>query len=129
MKPLNLRITHISAAIVVALSACSTSAERKSFSEDAANYCDVHKICYWEKSGKLEGLEGLTGIEKQQVLANEIRSAVSTPEMQELIYGKGATVPPEEFYPYLQEAIPKLTGKPFDCPAIPEFYLPSTDDL
>lgn len=129
MIPLFLRITPIPVAVLMALSACSISSGQKLFIEDAAKYCDVHKISYWEKSGKLEGLEGLTGIEKQQVLANEIRSAVSTPEMQELIYGKGATVPPEEFYPYLQEAIPKLTGKPFDCPAIPQFYLQSTDDL
>lgn len=129
MIPLFLRVPHISAAIVVALSACSTSAGRKSFSEDAANCCDVHKISYWAKSGKLEGLEGLNGIEKQQVLAKEIQSSVSASEMQELIYVKGANVSPEEFYPYLQEAIPKLTGKPFDCPAIPQFYLQSTDDL
>jgi len=127
MNPLFLGVTHISVAIVMALSACSTSAGRKSFSKDAAKYCDVHKISYWKKSGKLEALERLNGIEKQQVLAKEIRSSVSTSEMQELIYVKGANVSPEEFYPYLQEAIPKLTGKPFDCPAIPEFYVPSDE--
>lgn len=107
---------------------CSDEPDRQVFINDATKYCDVHKISYWEKSGKLETLERMNGIEKQQVLAREIRSAVSTSEMQELIYVKGANVPPEEFYPYLQEVIPKLTGKPFDCPAIPDFYLPSADE-
>lgn len=107
---------------------CSDEPDRQVFIDDATKYCDVHKISYWEKSGKLEALERMNGIEKQQVLAREIRSAVSTSEMQELIYVKGANVSPEEFYPYLQEVIPKLTGKPFDCPAIPQFYLPSSDE-
>ncbi|MCR6651285.1 MAG: hypothetical protein NVV73_07240 [Cellvibrionaceae bacterium] len=107
---------------------CSDYQDRQVFIDDATKYCDVHKVSYWGKSGKLEALERMNGIEKQQILAREIRSAVSTSEMQELIYVKGANVSPEEFYPYLQEVVPKLTGKPFDCPAIPEFYLPAAGE-
>jgi hypothetical protein len=110
---------------LVCIAACSNQADRQAYIDDADRYCEVHKESYWEETGKLEALNQLNGMEKQIELAKEIRSSVKTSEMQALIYEKGASVPAEEFYPYLQEAIPKLTGKPYDCPAILEFYLPT----
>lgn len=109
--------------LVVAIS-CSSNKKQDAFIEDALRYCDVHKLSFWEKEGRLEALSQLNGMEKQAELSRIIRSSVKTREMQDIIYGKGAAVSAEEFYPYLQQAIPQLTGKPFDCPAIPEFYLP-----
>jgi hypothetical protein len=107
------------------IAACSNQADRQAFINDANRYCEVHKESYWEESGKLETLSQLNGMEKQIELAKEIRSSVKTPEVQALIYERGAGVPAEEFYPYLQKEIPKLTGKSYDCPAILEFYLPT----
>ena len=110
---------------LVGITACSNQLGRQAFISDADMYCEVHKASYWEEGGRLEALNQLNGVEKQIELAREVRSSVKTPEMQALIYERGASVPAEEFYPYLQEAIPKLTGKSYDCPAILEFYLPT----
>jgi hypothetical protein len=82
---------------LVCIAACSNQSGRQAFIKDADRYCEVHKESYWEKSGKLEALDQLNGMEKQIEFAKEIRSSVKTPEMQALIYERGASVPAEEF--------------------------------
>jgi hypothetical protein len=103
--------------------ACSGSKERQLFIADAERFCEIHKVSTWEKEGKLEALNQLDPTEKLAELTRVIRATVETPEMQKIIFDEGRGLPAEEFYPYLQKAIPELTGRPFDCPAIPEFYV------
>jgi len=105
------------------LNACSTGKDRQAYIDDADRFCDIHKISSWERDGKLDALNRLDPTQKAAELTRAIRATIKTPEMKTIIFEKGRKLPADEFYPYLQQAIPELTGLPFDCPAIPEFYL------
>lgn len=105
------------------LSACSGGDDRDLFIADADRFCEIHKVSTWEKDGKLEALNQLDPAEKLAELTRVIRATVRTPEMQEIIFEEGRSLPAQAFYPYLQKQIPELTGRPFDCPAVPEFYV------
>ncbi len=115
---------YIFALIFLASCSFSEGAKQKTaFQEDANRYCEVHGFEYWQKDNKLEALNSLNGMEKQAELIRVFRAAVKTDEMQQLIFDEGGSLPAKEFYPFLQKELPKLTGEPFVCPAIPEFYL------
>lgn len=109
--------------VSIALAACSSDEYRQLFIEDAKRFCEVHNISTWGKDGRLEALNQLDPTEKLAELTRVIRSTVRTPEMQTIIFEEGRSLPAAEFYPFLQKAIPELTGSPFDCPTIPEFYV------
>ncbi len=68
-------------------------------------------------------LNTLTPTEKQKVLIKEIRLAVKTPEMNEIIFTERANISAQDFYPFLQKRIYELTQEAFICPAIAEFYV------
>jgi hypothetical protein len=110
--------------IIASAFSCSVKNDMtSSFRVDAKKYCEVHGIAYWQKDNKLESLNTLNGMEKQAELIRVIRSAVDTPEMQKVIFDEGGKLPAEDFYLFLQRELPKLTTQPFDCPAIPKFYI------
>ncbi len=109
------------------LASCFEAEEEKTqvFLMDVKHFCEIHDLKYWEKSGKLEDLNKLDSSERQTTLVRAIHGSVSTPEMKEVVFlADDDDRPLNEYYPYLQKEIPKLTGKPFDCPAIEEFYTP-----
>lgn len=109
--------------VLITLTSCSASESRQLFIDDAKRFCEVHNISTWEKDGRLDALNQLDPTEKLAELTRVIRSTVRTPEMQTIIFEEGRSLPATEFYPFLQKEIPELTGSPFDCPAIPEFYV------
>jgi hypothetical protein len=108
------------------LISCSTANNKQNtYRADASHFCEIHDITYWETSGKLEELNSLNSSERQTTLLKAIHNAVSTPEMKKVIFLDGDDNRPlSEYYIYLQQAIPKLTGEPFVCPAVKEFYNP-----
>lgn len=71
----------------------------------------------------LDTLNAMRPTEKQQTLMQEIRLAVTSPEMEAIIFTEGQQITAEDFYPYLQRRIPDLTKESFVCPHIEEFYL------
>lgn len=101
---------------------CSGSKDRQAFIDDADRFCKIHKLTSWEQ-GRLEALNQLDPTKKLEELTRIIRSTVTTTEMQKIIFEEGRSLPAEDFYPFLQQAIPEMTGIPFTCPAIPEFYV------
>lgn len=101
---------------------CSGSKDRQAFIDDADRFCEIHKLTSWEQ-GRLEALNQLDPTKKLEELTRIIRSTVTTKEMQTIIFEEGRSLPAEDFYPFLQQAIPELTGIPFNCTAIPEFYI------
>jgi hypothetical protein len=104
--------------------ACSTSkVDVEPYRSEAKAYCRAHTPEYWIQSGRLDELNALRPTEKAQALIKEFRLSIKSKEMREIIFDKGGKLPVKEFYPYLQKKIPELTGEPFDCPAIPEFYI------
>mgnify|MGYP001325793357 CR=1 FL=1 len=109
--------------IFVTSMSCSSSKDRQAFIDDADRFCEIHKLTSWEQGGRLEALNQLDPTEKLEELTRIIRATVTTTEMQKIIFEKGRSLPAEDFYPFLQQAIPELTGTPFNCPAIPEFYI------
>lgn len=93
------------------------------FREEANAFCLVHSIDYWKETGQLEALHTLDPTQRQIRLAKEIRSTITSEEMVRVIYEEAQALSAEEFYPYLQRELPKLTGQPFECPNIKDFYL------
>jgi len=110
--------------VTLSLIACSTAAsEQSAFQEEADAFCQAHSVDYWSRSGKLDDLNALSPTEKQVRLIEELRSTVTSEEMKEIIYKEAQALSVEEFYPYLQRALPKLTGQSFECPEIEVFYI------
>lgn len=91
--------------------------------QKARAFCQVHSVEYWKNSAKLDELNALGPTEKQVRLIEEIRSTITSEEMRRVVYEEAQGLSAEEFYPYLQRELPKLTGKPFDCPEIEAFYI------
>lgn len=117
MKPLCIYL------VLLTLSACSSASSQNAFLEEARAFCQVHSVEYWKNSAKLDELNALGPTEKQVRLIEEIRSTITSEEMRRVVYEEAQGLSAEEFYPYLQRELPKLTGKPFDCPEIEEFYV------
>lgn len=110
--------------LCLAVFACgSHNNEIAVYRAEAAHYCAVHSADYWVSNHRLMELNTLTPTEKQKVLIKEIRLAVKTPEMNEIIFTEGANISAQDFYPFLQKRIPELTQEAFICPAIAEFYV------
>lgn len=106
------------------LAACSSATPpQRAFQEEARAFCRVHSIEYWKESGQLDDLKALSPTEKQIRLTEEVRSKITSEEMERVIYEDAQAVNAEEFYPYLQHELPKLTGEPFECPALEAFYI------
>ncbi|WP_347332727.1 hypothetical protein [Marinimicrobium locisalis] len=106
------------------LAACSSASPPQSaFQEEARAFCRVHSIDYWKNTNQLDELNALGPTEKQIRLTEEIRSTITSEEMKRVIYEDAQALNAEEFYPYLQHELPKLTGEPFECPAIEAFYI------
>ncbi|WP_027328859.1 hypothetical protein [Marinimicrobium agarilyticum] len=101
----------------------SAEPTQDTFQKEAEAFCQVHSIDYWKGNGRLEPLNELSPTEKQSRLNREIRSTINSKEMERVIYEEAQTLSADEFYPYLQREVPKLTGRPFKCPAIKAFYL------
>ena len=112
-------------AILLLLAGCSTgnSNEVARYRSDAAAYCNAHSVEYWQNTGKLDALNAMRPTEKATALMKTFRGAVQTEAMAKVIFDEGGKLPAAEFYPYLQAQIPKLTEQPFDCPAVPAFYV------
>ena len=110
--------------VLILLTACSSADPGQgTFREEAEAFCQVHSIDYWKESGRLEELNALGPTEKQIRLIKEIRSTINSEEMERVIYEEAQTLSADEFYPYLQKELPKLTGRPFECPEIDAFYV------
>ncbi len=107
----------------VAVGCSSSDGKLATYRTEAKAYCSAHTPEYWINSGKLEKLNSMRPTEKAQALIKEFRLSVTSTEMATLIFDTGGKIPAEEFYPFLQKEIPKLTKQPFNCPSIPEFYL------
>ncbi len=109
---------------LLTLTACSNATPPENvFLEEAHAFCRVHSIDYWKESGQLEELNALDPTEKQIRLTKEIRSTITSEEMERVVYKEAQALSAEDFYPYLQRELPKLTGKPFECPEIEAFYV------
>lgn len=115
--------------IVLALTSClndashSDNALKDIYIKETVEFCEVHSVEYWENSGQLEALNAMNASEKQIELIRVIHSTVKQPKLQGIVFTDNANTPPlKDYYPYLQAEIPKLTGKPFECPAIEAFY-------
>lgn len=111
--------------ITLLLSACSsgTNSEIALYRSDANAYCNAHSIEYWQSTGKLNELNTMRPAEKAAELMKTFHQVVQTNAMATVIFDEGGKLPAVEFYPYLQQEISKLTEQPFDCPAIPAFYV------
>lgn len=111
--------------IALLLSACSSSKSNEIalYRSDANTYCNAHSVDYWQSTGKLNELNAMRPAEKAAELMKTFRQTVQTNAMATIIFDEGGKLPAAEFYPYLQKEIAKLTGQPFDCPAIPSFYM------
>ena len=117
--------SYLSLFIVLLLLTGCSSPNRvvASYRSDAAAYCIAHSIEYWQSTGKLEALNAMRPSEKAAALMKTFRGTVKTEAMAQVIFDKASKLPAAQFYPYLQEQIPTLTKQPFDCPAIPAFYV------
>ena len=111
--------------IALLLSGCSSgpNSDVARYRSDAKAYCNAHSVEYWQSTGKLEALNAMRPSEKAAKLMKTFRQAVQTEAMTKVIFDEGGKLPATEFYPYLQQQIPKLTEQPFDCSAIPAFYV------
>lgn len=114
-------ITILVSMLVVSCS--SSNGQLAAYRAEASAYCQSHTPEYWIQSGRLAELNAMHPTEKQEALIKEFRLSVNSKEMEAVIFDEGGKLPAKEFYPYLQKKIPELTKEPFDCPAIPEFYI------
>lgn len=85
---------------------CSSSKDRQSFIDDADRFCEIHKLTSWEQSGRMEALNQLDPSERLEELTRIIRATVTTTEIKKIIFEEGRSLPAEDFYPFLQQAIP-----------------------
>ena len=109
---------------IVSIPAClGGNSSADGYREEVRHFCQVHNFDYWKSTGKLDELNAMRPTDKQRALIEEIHASVTSPELEAIVFTKGERVTARRYYSYLQKEIPKLTGEPFDCPAIAEFYV------
>lgn len=110
---------------ILVLSGCSKedSSRVNAFQKEASDYCYAHSVEYWKENELLEKLHNARPEEKQKMFIQEFDSKITSKEMNDIVLDKPKNITSINFYPYLQENIPKLTGEPFECEAIQKFYM------
>lgn len=112
-----LPITLLFTAAVFA-AACSKQDSTADYKKEAAAICEVHNPANWKDLP--------TDAQPQQIQAmhaEKLRAALKSEAMKNIIVNI-PKVQMDQRYHYVAEAIAKLTGEPFVCPAMESYLSP-----
>ena len=101
---------------MVLLVACTKKESVADYKSEAKALCEVFNPEKWENMPK-----DLTPVQIQQKLADGIEAAVHSEKMKEVVQTI-PKIPAELRYKYVVESITTLTGEPYSCPGLKDYF-------
>ena len=102
--------------LLATLSGCAKKESVADYKSEAKALCEVFNPEKWENMPK-----DLTPVQIQQKLADGIEAAVHSDKMKEVIQTI-PKIPAELRYKYIVESVSALTGEPYSCPGLEDYF-------
>lgn len=110
------KIVFAALVFIVLITGCEKKEAVADYKTEAKALCEVFNPQKWENMPK-----DLTPIEIQQIFSDGIQSAVHSEKMKEIVHTI-PKIPAELRYKYIVESISALTGEPYSCPGLEEYF-------
>jgi len=100
------------------LTACEKKEPVVDYKAEAHEFCEVFNPDKWKDLPA-----DVQPAQIQQMLADRLSAAVSSPKMKEIVKTI-PTMPANLRYKYVVESVGALTGEPFSCPGMKDYFNP-----